>query len=148
MQAQDTVAVEAARWTAFVAELAEHLAAQWPAMPERLGDRYAAFVEQAVQQAEKRGLARAAAVARYVNLFFVWGPLFHDKPGFEWALGLLAAPREREWSTVHQLVRRSVAELQRMPDARIAPAALEAADARLVERFGPLGTNGDLQPYA
>jgi hypothetical protein len=147
MQPQDTAAVEQAAWAAFVAELAEHLAAQWPAMPERLGDRYTAFVEQAVQQADKRGLTRAAAVARYVNLFFVWGPLFHDKPGFEWALGLLAAPREREWNTVHQLVRRSLAELQKMPDARIAPAALEAADARLIERFGRLGVNGDLKPY-
>ena len=147
MQPQDTAAIEAARWTAFVAELSEHLAAQWPAMPERLGDRYIAFVEQAVQQAEKRGLARAAAVARYVNLFFVWGPLFHDKPGFEWALGMLAAPREREWATVHQLVRRSMAELQKMPDARIQATALEAADARIVERFGKLGVNGDLQPY-
>ena len=146
MHPPDTAAIEQAAWAAFVAELAERLAALWPAMPERLGERYTAFVEHAVQQADKRGISRAAAVARYVNLCFVWGPAFHDKPGFEWALGLLAAPREREWSTVHQLVRRSITELHKLPDTRIAPAALVAADEQLVERFGRLGVRGDLQP--
>jgi hypothetical protein len=138
---------EEADWAAFVQQLGEHLAGQWPAMPERLGERYAAFVEHAVQQAEKRGLRRAAAVARYVNLCFVWGPAFQDKPGFEWAAGLLAAPREREWATTHQLLRRSLAELQRLPDTRIEPATLAAADERLLERFGALGRRGELHPY-
>ncbi|MBX3636396.1 MAG: hypothetical protein KF683_13585 [Rubrivivax sp.] len=147
MQPPQTEAIERAHWEAFVGQLAEHLAAQWPAMPERLGERYQAFVETAVAQAEKRGLARAATIARYVNLNFVWGPSFHDKPGFEWAAGLLAAPREQEWSTMHRLVRRSLAELQRLPDARIAPDALAAADERLLDRFGLLGRRGALHPY-
>ncbi|MDE2275136.1 MAG: hypothetical protein KGK09_02450 [Burkholderiales bacterium] len=146
MQPQDDEALEQAHWSAFVDALAAHLAAQWPAMPERLGERYAAFVEHAVAQAEKRGLGGAVAVARYVNLWFVWGPAYHDKPGFEWAAGLLAAPREREWSTVHQLVRRSMAELQRLPGTRIEPAALAASDERLIERFGALGRRGALHP--
>jgi hypothetical protein len=105
-----------------------------------------AFIEHAALQAGRQGLERAAAVARYVNLCFVWGPSFQDKPGFEWARGLLAAPRHREWATTHQLVRRSLAELQRLPDARIEPAALEQADRRLVEIYGQLGSQGDLQP--
>jgi hypothetical protein len=146
VQPQDTIAVEEALWSTFLADLAEHLAAQWPAMPERLGDRYIAFVEHAAQQADKRGILGAAAVARYVNLWFVWGPAFHDKPGFEWALGLLAAPREREWATVHQLVRRSMAELARLPDARIDAKALAAADDRLIDRFGALGRRGAMHP--
>lgn len=146
MQPTDTVAAEEAAWAAFVQALAAHLAAQWPAMPERLGDRYPAFIDLAVQQGLKRGLTRAAAVARYVNLWFVWGPAFHDKPGFEWALGLLAAPKAREWATVHQLVRRSMVELQRMPDTRITAQALADADARLVDAFGALGVQGDLHP--
>jgi hypothetical protein len=145
MHPPDTAAIEQAAWTRFVAELSDLLAGLWPAMPERLGDRYTAFVELAVQQAEKRGLARAGAVARYVNLCFVWGPSFHDKPGFEWAAGLLAAPREREWNTAHQLLRRSMAELEKRGDARIAPAALAAADEQLVARFGGLGARGDMQ---
>ena len=146
MHPPDTAAAEEAAWTGFVQELAAHLAAQWPAMPERLGERYPAFVDLAVQQALKRGLNRAAVVARYVNLWFVWGPAFHDKPGFEWALGLLAAPRSQAWGTVHQMVRRSMAELQRLPDTRITPEALAAVDARLVELFGHLGVQGALHP--
>jgi hypothetical protein len=149
MQPIDNDAVEQAQWAGFVQQLGAHLAAQWPAMPERLGERYAAFIEAAVQQADKRGFARAAAVARYVNLWFVWGPAFHDKPGFEWAQGLLAAPRQGEgadWRCVHQLVRRSMAELQRLPDALIDAAALAAADERLIDAFGTLGRRGELHP--
>lgn len=146
MQPSDTEAVEQAQWATFVRSLAAHLAAQWPAMPERLGDRYGAFVDHAVQQGLKCGLSRAAAIARYANLWFVWGPAFHDKPGFEWALGLLAAPREREWGTVHQLVQRSCLELQRLPDSRIDSESLASADRRLIESFGHLGHHGALHP--
>ncbi|CAD5369302.1 conserved hypothetical protein [Rubrivivax sp. A210] len=146
MHPPDTAADGQAAWIRFVGELTELLAEIWPAMPRRLGDRYAAFVELAAQQAEKRGLARAGAVARYVNLCIVWGPGFQDKPGFEWAAGLLAAPPERGWNTAHQLVRRSVAELGKRNDARIAPAALAAADEQLVARFGGLGSRGELLP--
>lgn len=142
----DPATEQEALWGRFVADLADHLSGQWPAMPERLGERYQAFVETAVAQAEKRGLVRAASIARYVNLNFVWGPSFHDRPGFEWAAGLLAAPREQEWSTLHRLVRRSLAELQRLPETRIAPDALAAADERLLDRFGALGRRGALHP--
>lgn len=142
----DVAATEQAAWARFVGQLADHLAAQWPAMQERLGDRYPAFVELATQQALQRGLQGAVAVARYVNLWFVWGPAFHDKPGFEWAQGLLAAPREREWASVHQLVQRSLAELQRLPDTRITPPSLAVADQRLIDRFAALGRHGALHP--
>lgn len=146
---QDIQAQEDQAWRSFTRRLGDHLAAQWPAMPERLGERYDAFIDLAVQQAEKRGLGHAASVARYVNLWFVWGPAFHDKPGFEWALGILAAPRSREWLTVHQLVQRSQLELQRLPDSRIDARALVDADNRVVDVFGPLGRQGRmLRPEA
>ena len=90
MQPEDTATLEAAAWRDFVTQLADQLAGRWPAMPERLGDRYPAFIDLAVQQALDKGLTRAASVARFVNLWFVWGPAFHDKPGFEWAPPLLA----------------------------------------------------------
>ena len=95
MQPQDEEALEQAAWRDFVAGLTDHLAGTWPAMPERLGERYPAFVELAIQQAEKRGLKQIASICRFVNLWFVWGPAYHDKPGFEWAQAILAAPRER-----------------------------------------------------
>lgn len=145
MQPQDEEALEAAAWRSFVEQLGDHLAGQWPAMPERLGDRYAAFIDLAVQQAGQRGLGHAAAVARYVNLWFVWGPAFHDKPGFEWALGILAAPREREWLTVHQLVQRSLLELQRLPGARIEAQALLQADEKVQARFADAGRQGAMR---
>lgn len=142
MQPVDEQALEEAAWQAYVRRLGTHLAGQWPAMPERLGERYDAFIDLAVQQAGQRGLQHAASVARFVNLWFVWGPAFHDKPGFEWAQGLLAAPREREWVTVHQLVQRSLLELQRLPGARIEPQALLDADLRVLDAFGSAGRQG------
>lgn len=142
MQPVDEEALEEAAWRGFVAHLGDHLAGQWPAMPERLGERYGAFIDLAVQQATQRGFTHAASVARFVNLWFVWGPAYHDKPGFEWAQGILAAPPEREWVTVHQLVQRSLVELQRLPGARIEPQVLVAADERVQDTFGPRGRQG------
>ena len=145
MRPDETQALEAAAWRAFVAHLADHLAGQWPAMPERLGERYAAFVDLAVQQAGERGLHQAPSVARFVNLWFVWGPAYHDKPGFEWAQQILGGAQRREWLTVHQLVQRSIAELQRLPGSRIESAALASADARLLDAFGALGRQGRMR---
>ena len=142
MQPDDIATLEADAWRSFVAQLADHLAGRWPAMPERLAARYPAFVDLAVQQALDKGLARAASVARYVNLCFVWGPAFHDKAGFEWAAAMLASASQQEWLAVHQLVQRSLQELQRLPGARIEPQALAAADAAVLTAFGPLGQQG------
>ena len=142
MQPDDIATLEADAWRSFVAQLADLLAGRWPAMPERLAARYTAFVDLAVQQALDKGLARAASVARYVDLCFVWGPGFDDKPGFEWAAAMLASARRHEWLAVHQLVQRSLLELQRLPGARIEPQALAAADAAMLGAFGPLGQQG------
>ncbi len=145
MQAEDTPALEAQAWRDFVAQLADHLAGRWPAMPERLADRYPAFIDLAVQQALDKGLYRAASVARFVNLWFVWGPAFQDKPGFEWAPPLLATAGRNEWLALHQLVQHSLQELQRLPGARIEPQALMAADTAVLETFGPLGRYGQMR---
>lgn len=145
MQPRNEEALEEDAWRQFVQNLASQLALAWPAMQQRLADRYDAFVGHAVQQALQRGITRAGGVARFVNLCAVWGPSFHERTGFEWARGLLAAPPEREWATVHQLVRRSLAELARRPDARVEPAALESVDAELLERFGKLGRHGAMR---
>ena len=142
MQPDDIATLEADAWRAFVAQLADHLGGRWPAMPERLAARYPAFVDMAVQQALDHGLARAASVARYVNLCFVWGPAFHDKAGFEWAAAILAPAGRQEWLALHQLVQRSLQALQGLPGARIEPQALAAADATVLEAFGPLGQHG------
>lgn len=133
-----------AAWQALASELAELLAAQWPAMPERLGERYNAFVEHALHQGELRGLRRFGAAARYANLCFVWGPSFQERAGFEWAANLLNNASAQDWAIGHRLVQRSLAELDRLPDRRIPPQLLELADERIVERFGGLGRRGEL----
>jgi len=138
--------LEAQRWTDFVRELGAQLAALWPSMPERLTERYPAFIELAVEQAEQAGLQRAAAVARYVNLVFVWGPGFQGKPGFEWAKALLAAAPGKEWACLHRLVQRSMAQLEQLPNSPISAQALSHADERLIQRFGALGVRGAMQP--
>jgi len=146
MHPPDTEALEAAAWASFLQRLGEHLGAQWPLMQERLGDRLPAFIELCAQQTLQRGFVRAASVARIANLWFVWGPAFNERPGFEWAAALLAQPPEQEWLVVHQLLQRSLLELKRLPDARIEPAALLGADQRLIDTFGRLGRQGELTP--
>jgi len=142
----DPAAAEQVAWRGFVTQLAAHLARRWPAMPERLGERYPAFVDLAVQQALDRGFTRAPAVARLVNLCFVWGPDFHERPGFEWAPPLLAGAAQSPWLVLHQLVQRSLVELQRLPGTRISPQVLAEADAALIDQFAGLGHQGRLHP--
>ncbi|WP_310388951.1 hypothetical protein [Roseateles sp.] len=148
MQPQDTDAQERAAWLAFVQRLSLQLAGLWPSMEALLGERYAAFVELAVEQAGKLGLRRAASVARYANLCFVWGPGFQDKAGFEWAAGALVKAGESgqggeaEWLGTHQLLQRSLLELSRMPGAKVEPQALLAADTALLRAFDGLGRQG------
>jgi|GEM_PF-5235717 len=69
--------------------LARVLKTQWPVLAAKLGDRQEAFVDAALQQAQRHGLLEPAHAARYVNLWCVWGPAFDDKPGFEWAAEIL-----------------------------------------------------------
>ena len=137
----------------FVHRVAGYFALQWPAMFERLGERHGAFIDLAVQHAQKHGLAEGPCVARYVNLWFVWGPAFEDKPGFEWAKDILTDARRSEFIKPHQLVRRTLDELQRLhtaqagrSNASLAPADFDAADARLVVDLADLGRLGDVVP--
>ncbi len=142
MQPVDTEALEQAAWDEFVQRLSKQLAGLWPAMEALLGERYQTFVKLAVEQAGKLNLRQAAGVARYVNLCFVWGPGFQDKAGFEWAQAALAKAAENDWLSVHQLVQRSLLELQRLPTSKVEPQALTAADAALLTAFEGLGRQG------
>lgn len=144
MQPQNTQAQESAAWRDFSQRLGAQLAEHWPVMSERLGERYGAFIELALEQASKLGISLAAGVARYVNLCFVWGPNFHKKPGFDWALNLLSDPDRNEWLTVHQLVQCSVKELQLLADSLIKSELLVQTDKALLESFGQLGSKGSL----
>lgn len=106
------------------------LAAHWPAVAERLGDRQAAFLASAAQSAARHGLVDALSQARYLNLCFAFGPGFELKPQHEWALALLADERLQPLVKLHQVLHRARAELQRSGgDA----ATLLRADTRLLD---------------
>lgn len=139
----------------FVRRASRYFAALWPTMVERLGERWDAFIELAVQQAQQHGLSEGPCVARYVNLWFVWGPAFEDKPGFEWARDILRDPRRSEFTKPHQLVRRTLDELERAraaapgrpgQSAGLSPGDFAAADERVASELAELGRLGDIVP--
>ena len=105
------------------------LAETWPALTERLQDRWPAFVEAAVQQGRKHGLLDARDLARYASLWCIWGPAFDAKPGFAWAAEILIDPRRGAALKLHQLAHRTREELQHRQAAAAtsAPAAGAAA---------------------
>lgn len=106
------------------------LGATWPALAHKLGDRVPAFVEAALDQGHRHGLHDAAHLARYVNLWCVWGPAFEDKPGFEWAAEILADGRRDAAVKVQQLAMRSRDELSRRGGS-LSPEQFDAADMAL-----------------
>ena len=128
--------------------LAHHLSGQWPTTADRLGARLPEFIEFTSAAAARHGIGITLAVLRYVNLCFVWGSAFEDKPGLEWAHELLADPRMHEWQKLHHLVRQSVERLGQSSQNKNSdlprPEVLLAADARLMQVFAGLGMAGRL----
>lgn len=109
--------------------LGQLLKTQWPALAAKLGDRATAFVEAALQQAQRYELHEPSHAARYANLWCVWGPAFDDKPGFEWAPDILRDDHRSAAVKVQQMVLRSRDELLKRPGAGVTPAQFDAADA-------------------
>ena len=94
------------------ASISQVLAETWPALTARLGDRWPAFVEAAMQQGRKHGLREARDLARYASLWCIWGPSFDGKPSFAWAAEILSDPRRGAALKLHQLAFRTRQELQ------------------------------------
>jgi hypothetical protein len=105
------------------ASISHVLAETWPALTERLGDRWPAFVEAAMQQGRKHGLREARDLARYASLWCIWGPSFDGKPSFAWAAEILADPRRGAALKLHQLAFRTRQELQQRSTAEGGAAA-------------------------
>lgn len=89
----------------------------WPAVTERLKERWPAFVEAALQQAQRHDIDDLADLARFASLWCIWGASFADKPGFEWARDVLADARRTPALKVHQLLHRTREELARQKPA-------------------------------
>jgi len=109
----------------------------WPAVTERLKERWGAFVEAALQQGHRHGIETPADLARYASLWCIWGAAFEDKPGLEWAREIVGDARRGPALKVHQLIHRSREELAKQqprgPSAVpvVTPAQLDAALAKV-----------------
>ena len=122
----------------------------FPAVDARLGERKAALLDMGWQRASALGLSHGLAVGRYLAAWFIFGAEFETKPGYEWALKLLAQPERPEGQRVFQLGRRIREELQRqsaqssngLPSAADFDAAMALLDAALSEQ----GRMGSLLP--
>lgn len=120
------------------------LADAWPAVVQRLRERWPAFVEAALQQAGRLGIAAVPDLARFASLWCIWGASFADKPGFEWARDIVADPRRTPALKVHQLLHHTRAELARQPAPApgaapvVSVAQFDAALAALQQRTASL----------
>lgn len=95
------------------AGVAATLREAWPAVTERLRERWGAFVEAALQHGHRLGLADPGELARYASLWCVWGAAFDEKPEFEWAREIAADARRPPALKLHQLIHRTREELAR-----------------------------------
>src|SRR5579884_1741092 len=75
----------------FVGRLAARFAEIWPERSARLGGGCREFVEASVERALSYGLEREKDVARFVNLCFVWGRDFENRPEHAWARQILTS---------------------------------------------------------
>jgi hypothetical protein len=108
--------------------IAEVLRAAWPVVSERLQERWPAFVEAALQDGHRHGLAEPEDLALFASLWCIWGAAFADKPAFDWAREILADVRRSPALKVHQLLHRTRDELLRQrPAAPGAPPVVTAA---------------------
>ena len=126
------------------------LAETWPALTERLQERWPAFVEAALQQGRRHGLVDARDLTCYASLWCIWGPSFDAKPAFAWAAEILADTRRGAALKLHQLLHRTREELRQIESAAARPGAtsaagamftreqFEAALAKVEARVGPL----------
>jgi hypothetical protein len=96
----------------FLDEMMTHFARLWPSRVEALGAGYRDWLTRAVEAAASFGLFSQNPVARYINLWFVWGAEFEKQPGFEWAFEILNDPKRSEWAKAHQLAHRTRDELE------------------------------------
>lgn len=133
-----------------VRRLGDALAACFPEVPGRLGERWSLLLQVGTQRAAARGLTHAACVGRYLGCWFMLGAEFDTRPGHEWAAAVLGSAQD-QGAKVFQLCRRVREELEAPAAPGAAPppmtaAGFDAALAGLDERLAALGDLGSLRP--
>ncbi|WP_028310739.1 hypothetical protein [Derxia gummosa] len=132
-----TAALEAWAEQRYRDRLAVHFTAAWPAAVARLGDRLAEFIDVGIGRARRHGMTQGRDIARYLNLCFVWGAGFEERPGFEWARALVEDARRGGSARARQLMLGSREQIQRAGNAR-GLAAFDAAEERLRRELADL----------
>ena len=134
--------------------LAESVAAHWPELYGKLGQRTGEFVDAALGNAATHLIGQEAARARFVNLCCAFGPNFERKPENEWALAILADERLGEWVKLHQLVVGGATELKRRAsdgrgaDGRATSDQLLRADGALLDALEAKDRAGNSESVA
>jgi hypothetical protein len=100
----------------FLDRLMDHFRRIWPARVEALGDGYRPFLEAAVRAARAYELNTEQQIARFTNLWFVWGPGFPTLPEHQWAAEILHDPERPPHVRIHQLVYETKMRLPRRAD--------------------------------
>jgi len=104
--------LQAAAREKFLKRLMAHFIEVWPEQVKDLGDNYREVIERGVAKALNYDIAAEQCIARYLNLWFVWGVEFEDNPEFEWAKEILEDPSRPQHLKAHQLSWRTKKELE------------------------------------
>lgn len=133
-----------------VQHLGEALAACFPEVPGRLGERWPLLLQLGLQRAGARGLTHAACVGRYLACWFMLGAEFDTKPAYPWAAAVLGGAQD-QGARIFQLCRRVREELGAPVPAGGTPAPLTAAAfdealAGVDQRLADRGELGSLKP--
>src|SRR5277367_3660426 len=100
---EQTQALRMAQRARFIERLMSLFAGLWPQQTSKLGNDYRHFIESSVERAIFFGIETESAVARFVNLSFVWGPEFELRAEHAWALDILEDSNLREQIKIHEL---------------------------------------------
>jgi hypothetical protein len=123
LSVDQTAALQALSLARGTRRIERALSDAFPDLAQRAGERLAAVVAQGVQRGREAQLHHAVCLARYLACWFVWGPEFENRAGFEWALAIVTDDRRHQGAKAHQLCRRTEEELRRLPPRSGQPGA-------------------------
>jgi hypothetical protein len=87
----------------FIQRLMVHFEKLWPVQVEELGAGYRSWVEAGIDAAHFYEMTREQEVARFVNLWFVWGKGFETAPENRWASEIVLDEERKGHVKIHQL---------------------------------------------
>ncbi len=87
----------------FVERLMAHFRKVWPDNVAAIGPGYREWIAAGVVAGNRYGLQTEQEIARFVNLWFVWGRGFEDTPEHRWAAIILHDKERKSHVKIHQL---------------------------------------------